>query len=133
VRSQSALARASGWAITGFFSLAMLGSGTLYLIGPPQVAEVFRHLGYPDYFRSILGVAKILGVATILFGRHWPTLREWAYAGFTFDFFAASLSHAIRGDGAAAIMPLVALALLTGSYLLWYLPRREEPVRYANT
>jgi hypothetical protein len=111
----------------------MVGSGTLYLIGPPQVAEVFRHLGYPDYFRNILGVAKILGVATLLFGRRWPTLREWAYAGFAFDFFAASLSHAISGDGAAAIPPLVALALLTGSYLLWYLPRREGLVGHVNS
>jgi DNA-directed RNA polymerase specialized sigma24 family protein len=54
-----------------------------------------------------------------------PFLTRWAYAGFTFDFLAASLSHALRGDGAAAVSPLVALGLLATSYVLWHRPHLE--------
>jgi len=37
------------------------------------------HLGYPIYFMKILGTAKLVGVAAILYGR-FSRLKEWAYA-----------------------------------------------------
>jgi hypothetical protein len=68
----------------------------------------------------LLGIAKLLGVAAILTGRPWREVREWAYAGFTFDLIAASLSHGISGDGRASVFPLVVLMLLTASHVLWH-------------
>jgi hypothetical protein len=123
---QASLARWSGRAATGLFVLAMTGSGLMYLLGPPNVTAVFHHLGYPLYFSKLLGVAKLLGILGILGGGRYPPLREWAYAGFTFDLLAAALSHAIVGDGFAAAAPLVALALLAASYFLWRAPRTGE-------
>ena len=77
-----------------------------------------RHLGYPDYLRPLLGIAKLLGAAALITpGR--PKLREWAYAGFTFDLLGALASHALSGDSVAHAAPaLFALALLIASYSL---------------
>lgn len=108
------------WLTTGLFALVMTVSGVLYLAGPRAVVDGVHHLGYPDYFRTLLGIAKLLGVAAILGARSRRTLREWAYAGFTFDLVAAFFSHAIRGDGRASVFPLVLLAVLASSYLLWH-------------
>src|SRR3712207_4585913 len=70
------------WTLTGLFGLMMLASGVMYLSGNPQPVEGFRHLGYPDYFRTLLGIAKILGAVALLVPVVPRTLREWAYAGF---------------------------------------------------
>jgi hypothetical protein len=113
-------ARWAGRIATGLVSVAMLGSGVMYVVGPPPVVGVFHHLGYPDYFRTLLGVAKILGTVAILGARRMPALREWAYAGFTFDLAAAALSHAISREPAAAVEPMIALGLLMSSYVLWH-------------
>ena len=47
----------------------------------PQVAEMFTHLGFPDYFRVELSWAKLLGVVMLL-APVPARLKEWAYAGF---------------------------------------------------
>jgi hypothetical protein len=120
----SRAARIAGAVITGLFALLMGISGALYVVGPAPVVEGFHHLGYPQSFRTLLGIAKLLGVIAIVAGRRWPRLREWAYAGFTFDFIAASLAHLASGDGPTAIVPLVPLALLAASYVLWHRPAR---------
>jgi hypothetical protein len=78
---------------------------------------------------TILGVAKLLGIAAILFGR-FPTLKEWAYAGFTFDVLGAFLSHLMAGDSfLIALVPLLFLAVQLGSYFLWRRLGRAVPAR----
>ncbi|MBY0414245.1 MAG: DoxX family protein, partial [Bdellovibrionales bacterium] len=47
-------------------------------------------------------------------------LKEWAYAGFAFDFLGATASHALAGDSANALFPLLFFTALISSYLLWY-------------
>lgn len=112
-------ARIGYWASTGLFSLMMLGSAWAYLTSAPQMVDAFRHLGYPDYFRVLLGVAKILGVLALLVPRVPKVLREWAYAGFGVTMISAAVSHSVSGDPLAAIaMPLVALGLLATSRAL---------------
>jgi len=106
------------WTTTGLFS-AMLGlSGVLTATHQPQMAANYARLGYPAYFMTILGVAKILGVATLLAPR-LPRLKEWAYAGFAINLTSAALSHLAVGDAAGvAAMPLAFLALGFGSWAL---------------
>ncbi len=109
------------WIVTVLFCLMMGSSAYMYLSGAPQVVEGFHHLGYPDYFRSALGVAKILGVIALLAPGVPRTLREWGYAGFAFDLIAASVSHFSSGDGAGkAIPPLVILGIMMISQQLWH-------------
>jgi hypothetical protein len=125
-------ARWIGWASTGLLALALGGSGILYVVGPAPVVEGFHHLGYPDYFRTLLGIAKVLGVVAIVAGSRYPTVREWAYAGFAFDLLAAFLSHLLSGDRSAAASPLIVLGLLASSYVLWHRPRRAARRRALN-
>jgi hypothetical protein len=46
-------------------------------------------------------------------------VREWAYAGITFDMFDAFVSHlAVHDPVPIALAPLVVLAFAAGSYFL---------------
>jgi hypothetical protein len=83
----------SYWVVLGLFLLMMTGSALGYLTGSQQMIEPFRHLGYPGYFRIMLGVAKLLGVPALIAPRVPPTVREWAYAGFGITMIAAVISH----------------------------------------
>ena len=75
-------------------------------------------LGYPEYLMTILGTAKLLGVFALLIPRV-PRLKEWAYAGFTFDLLGASASHAfVGGSPMEIILPLIILGIAAVSYLL---------------
>ena len=84
-----------------------------------QAKEVMKHLGYPVYVNTIIGVAKILGALAIL---QWKfrTLKEWAYAGFTIDFVGAGASFYFTGDGILLVLsPAIFLAVMFISYFLW--------------
>jgi hypothetical protein len=107
----------AAWMTTGLFALLMTASGIAYVAGPPKVAAAMAALGYPPYFARLLGVAKLLGVAGVLAPRQ-PTMREWAYAGFTFDLVAAVVSHVATGEASHVPLPLVVLALMLASYVL---------------
>jgi DoxX-like family len=108
------------WVILGLFLLMMTGSALGYLTGSKQMVEAFRHLGYPDYFRTMLGVAKLLGVLALIAPSVPVTVREWAYAGFGITMIAAVISHLSSGDSVGrAVGPLVALALLVVARALW--------------
>lgn len=102
------------WVSTGLLCLAMLLSAASYLFLYDRVAEIFVGLGFPTFIIYPLAIAKFLGVVAIL-TRKSETLKEWAYAGFFFDFMIALLTHINVGDG-AYWMPIVALILLFVSY-----------------
>jgi hypothetical protein len=74
------------------------------------------HLGYPQQLRVLLGLAKLLG-GMLLIVPGLLTLKEWAYAGFTFAWIAAAVAHYLAKDGAVAFFPLMLLVLLFVSYL----------------
>ena len=82
----------------------------------PDVAAGFVHLGFPDYFRIQLGIAKVIGVIVLL-APVWPKLKEWAYAGFTINFISAYIAHQAVGDSLSDSMgPIIDLVLLAISY-----------------
>lgn len=105
------------WLCTLALLLPLGFGGVMDLLRPPQVLEVIRRLGYPDYFPLMLGTAKLLGLSAILCPRS-GRLKEWAYAGFVFNLLAAFVSHVAVGDPAGrAILPLAVLSLVLGSLL----------------
>jgi hypothetical protein len=111
--------RAGVWVSTGIFAAQFFFSGVLLCVHPPEVMNVIHHLGYPDYFPRMLGLAKLLGIGALVWPLSSRLPREWAYAGFTFTCVAAFLSHALSGDAAGKVLaPLVSLALLVTSYVL---------------
>ncbi len=119
------------WVVTGLFGVMMMFSAYMYLTGAQPVVEGFRHLGYPDYFRTLLGVSKLLGAVALLVPLVPRTLREWAYAGFAINLVSAAVSHAAMGDPASqSISPMVGLAILLTSHQLWHRLQRgaaEQP------
>jgi hypothetical protein len=83
--------------------------------------EGIRHLGYPGYFGNALVVFKILGVLVLIIPKVPNRIKEWAYAGFAFDFIFASISHfAVDGAGFQAIFPLIFLVILIISYISYH-------------
>lgn len=83
--------------------------------------EGIHHLQYPSYFGNVLVVFKILGTLALLFPMVPKRIKEWAYAGFTFNFLFASISHgAIDGINIQTFMPLIILGILWGSYVCYY-------------
>ncbi len=106
-----------------FTSLIVLMDGVIpALTSNTELAkEGIRHLGYPDYFRTLLTVFKILGALILILPFFKSRLKEWAYVGFGFNFFSAFVSHTIvDGFGAQSILPLVALLLLSISYISYH-------------
>jgi len=106
------------WITTGLFCAVLGFSGLAYLVRLEFMAERMTALGYPIYFLTILGTAKLLGIIALLAPGH-VLLKEWAYAGFAFDLIGATASHAFSGDPfAESVRPLFVLALGAASYLL---------------
>lgn len=83
--------------------------------------EGIRHLGYPEYFGNALVFFKILGTLALIIPKIPNRTKEWAYAGFAFDFIFACISHwAVDGFGGQAIFPLIILAILITSYVFYH-------------
>ena len=79
------------------------------------------HLGYPDYFRVMLTVFKVLGAIVLILPKINGRFKEWAYVGFAINFICAAVSHCVvDGFGGQTIFPLVAFAILTASYLSYH-------------
>jgi len=110
------------WLLTALFCL-QIGFTAYAQLSLPQVAAMFTHLGFPDYFRIELSWAKFLGVAVLLApapGR----LKEWAHAGFAITLVSALIGHFAVGDGPQVwSWAAVTLMLWSLSYTLW---RRQE-------
>jgi len=108
----------------GLFALAMFASGVMDVRLPAEMREGMQRLGYPAYFAVVLGVWKLLGVAAIV-APGQARLKEWAYAGFTFDLTGAAASHAVSGDGVCKVLiPLVLLDIGLASWALRPAARR---------
>lgn len=91
--------------------------------------EGIRHLGYPEYFGNALVIFKILGVLILVIPQIPKNVKEWAYAGFAFDFIFASISHfAVDGIGFEGFFPFIFLAILAISYVYYH-----KLERYKNT
>jgi hypothetical protein len=83
--------------------------------------EGLRHLGYPDYFGIIMVVFKVLGVLALIIPQVPGRIKEWAYAGFAFDFIFACLSHwVIDGFGFQVVFPLLFMVILVLSYVYYH-------------
>jgi hypothetical protein len=104
------------WAATVLVAIEALFAAFTYLTTTPWAVENFRHVGYPQQLRVLLGIAKLAGAIVLVLPR-LPTMKEWAYAGFTFTWIAASVAHYLAGDGALCLMPVTLLGLLAVSYV----------------
>ncbi len=107
------------WTATILFVGFMLFSSIPDALMTPEAVTFMTHLGYPSYFISFIGVAKILGcIAIVVPG--FPKIKEWAYAGMAFDLLGAIYSL-IANDGFHVPMLFMLVPLVLGmvSYLYY--------------
>lgn len=99
---------AAGYVMGGYYDIAQ----------PPMVADAAKHLGYPLFFFTILGVWKLLG-AVVIVAPGLPRLKEWAYAGFVINLTGAAATHLHVGDPVSEVTaPAIMLALALSSWAL---------------
>jgi len=106
------------WISTILICFVMGGSGLAGLLSDPKSAQMANNpLHYPVYFMMFISAAKVLGAIAILVPG-FPKLKEWAYAGFTFDLLGATYSMLAVGFPVknVAIMP-VFFIILAVSYI----------------
>jgi uncharacterized membrane protein YphA (DoxX/SURF4 family) len=108
------------WIFTILMILLML-STTVGVVHPtPAGIEMMKHIGYPYNVLTLLSIAKILGIVAILVPG-FPRLKEWAYAGFTFDLIGAVYAGLSAGDPIMMWFPvLIGLVFVFGSYIYYH-------------
>jgi len=106
------------WTATILVAFMMGMGGFMDITHNPQVTEGMQHLGYPAYFMTILGLAKLLAVIALLVPR-FPGIKEWAYAGVVFDLTGAAWSHNAVGDHSGSINAIVVLVVTIVSYIAY--------------
>jgi hypothetical protein len=108
------------WITTGIIFI-MEGLIPAFTSQTELAKEGIRHLGYPEYFGNTLIVFKVLGALSLIIPQMPKRVKEWAYAGFAFDFIFASISHfAIDGMNFQSFFPLIFLAILATSYISFH-------------
>ena len=108
------------WISTGLVVLGMLLSFYNYFFNP-ALKIAYAHLGFPDWFRVELGIAKLLGALALGLPFVPARIKEWAYVGFFINFFSAFLSHYMIGDPVFnQVAPLVLLLLVIVSYVTYH-------------
>lgn len=125
------------WAAT-LIVAGELAAGSMWNAVPIDWVEAqLDHLGYPHYFAAVLAVAQAAAAVAIMAPR-LPLIKEWAYAGMSFLWFGALVSHLTVGDGVKTWAPPLMFGLLAvASWALRpadrRLPetrlRRSEPIR----
>ena len=121
------------WIATIWLSLGMLSTGVVQLFklegnGPGSLASMTK-LGYPEYFVTLLGIAKVLGVVVLLIPR-FPLLKEWIYAGFFFMMSGAIFTPIAAGNPVSEIFPSLLLLVLV--VISWYFRPAERKLILAN-
>ena len=99
------------WVTTLLLALECLVGGIMGALQRPTFIDIMKHLGYPDYVMTIIGVCYVLGgVALLVPG--FPLLKEWAYAGLFFIYTGGAIASRLAvGDG---VVTLVGPIILTG-------------------
>ncbi|SHL41467.1 DoxX family protein [Flavobacterium chilense] len=117
------------WVATLWLALGMVSTGVVQLIKMKEEADMMRHLGYPLYFLTLLGIWKILGVIAVLIPK-FPLLKEWAYAGFFFAMSGAVFSHLACGDSPKELFGPILLIVLT--IVSWYYRPADRKIATVN-
>ena len=116
------------WVSTSLISIMMIFAGFAYLTST-MAKSGFAHLGFPDYFRIELGIAKFMGAIALILPWTPEKIKEFAYAGFAITFVSAFIAHLSSGDQLkVAINPVVALVVLSISYLYYIRIRKTSGI-----
>ena len=116
------------WIATTVVVAESLAGGAMDLFRFHPYVSVLTGLGYPAYFATILGSAKLLAAGALL-APGYPRLKEWAYAGVVFNMGGAAISQLAAGNTwVDAVVPTGFLAVTIASWALRPSGRRLEAV-----
>ncbi len=101
--------------ITGLFTALVLMGASQYFFNHEMVVGMFESLAFPTYLIYPVGVVKILGLIAI-WSNISKSLKEWAYAGFVFNFLLGISAHVNVQDG-GYMGAVIALLLVLVSYV----------------
>jgi len=101
--------------VTVIFTLLVLMGASQYFFNHEMVKGMFESLQFPTYLIYPMGGAKFLGVIVIWTNKS-KLLKEWAYAGFVFNFLLAISAHLNVNDG-EYFGAVIALVLVIASYI----------------
>ena len=107
------------WIATGFIFLfeGLMSLGSV-LVAPQYFNAGTRPLGYPDYFAYVLIIFKVLGATALIIPKLPSRIKEWVYAGLSFNLIFAVISHAaVDGNIGYIMMPVVIGGILAISYI----------------
>ena len=108
------------WICTGLFAALMFFSAVPDVLNMPDAITFMTKLGYPKYFIPFIGIIKMIGVIALLLPIN-PRIKEWAYAGMSFDLLGAVYSIiASGGANAGMIFMLLWILPLAGSYIFYH-------------
>jgi hypothetical protein len=108
------------WIVTILFAAFMVFTAIPDIMMSEEAVTFMTQLGYPKYFVSFIGWAKILGVIGILVPG-FPRVKEWAYAGLAFDIVGATYSQiAAFGFHPPMSFMLLLIIFLILSYWLYH-------------
>ncbi len=108
------------WVSTVLFCTFLWLTGISYFTDP-RFVDIYQHLGFPQYFRVELGIAKILGTLTLLTPNIPSKVKEWAYTGFGITLISGLIAHASSGDSFGYSMNVLFwFCLLLISYIYWH-------------
>ena len=103
------------WTLLILLAVFFLISGYLEITKNPATYQKTLKMGYPPHFILALGISKLMGVIALLQPRfRW--LKEWAFAGFTFDLIFAFIS----GLAIASYSDCIKSGFVFGVLLLTY-------------
>ena len=110
------------WVITGLISFFMLFSA--YYSGTHKIE--FANLGFPNYFRIELTVAKIFGALLLLIPQVPAKIREWIYVSFAIVLISAAIAKYMNGYPMSGVVePASVFLIMAGS--VFYLNRIGSP------
>lgn len=108
------------WIFTILLVVSMLFSAIGGFMPTPEGNAMMKHLGFGPHIMPMLSVLKVLGCITLLVPG-FLRLKEWAYAGFTFDLIGAVYSFIAAGDPPAMWAPiLLGFVFIAMSYIYWH-------------
>lgn len=102
------------------FSSFMLFSAVGELTMNETIVHSMKLIQMPAYLLSLLGVLKISGIIALWFSP-FKWIKEWAFAGFTFDFIGAIFGFIATGNLVMPdiLMAPVGLGLCLSTYFCW--------------
>lgn len=106
------------WVTTILFAGFMIFSAIPDIIMQNETKQFMIHLGYPEYFIPFIGWAKLLGSIAILIPG-FVKIKEWAYAGLTFDLLGAVYSNIMTDGfqiGLLVLVPVFVVAIVSYFY-----------------